>query len=378
MLFILLFITLLYVALIGSFIYGFDKVDDFELSDVVPEQNFSVVIPFRNEARNLPDLLNSVAELNYPKSKFEIIFVNDDSEDNSEDIVVGFFKKNNLKDTCDFTIIKNIRTSTSPKKDAITLAIAQAKYDWIVTTDADCSLPKFWLDAFDGFVQRHSPNCIAAPVCYDDFGSFSNRFQALDILSLQGATIGGFGIKKPFMCNGANFGYKKSMFETVNGFEGNYHISSGDDLFLLEKILKQNASKVGYLKSAKAVVTTKPQSNFKSLVSQRVRWAAKTNNYNNGFGKVTALIVFAMNGCLVCLPLLCLARIVSIKTFAYLFLIKLAIDFLLLFKTARFLEQESVLTSYLFSSLLYPFFSVYIAFISIFTGYKWKGRQYKK
>lgn len=378
MLFILLAITLLYVALIGSFIYGFDKVEDFELSDILPKQKFSIVIPFRNEAEHLPTLLTSIMGLNYPKHMFELIFINDDSEDKSEILIADFFDKISGKNAIDFKIIQNIRTSKSPKKDAITLAIHQAKNIWIVTTDADCVLPKFWLDAFDAFIQSHDVNAIAAPVCYTKFSSFLNRFQTLDVLSLQGATIGGFGMKKPFLCNGANFAYKKSTFKTVNGFEGNNHISSGDDLFLLEKLLNQEPTKVNYLKNARAVVTTAPQTNLKTLISQRVRWAAKTNHYNNGFGKVTALIVFAMNGALVCLPLLCLAGIISLKTLAYLYLIKMAIDFLLLFKMARFLDQESVLVSYIFSSLLYPFFSVYVALISIFTGYKWKGRHYKK
>ena len=70
-------------------------------------------------------------------------------------------------------------------------------------------LPKYWLDSFDEFIQQTHAICIAAPITYQTNPSFLNRFQALDILSLQGATIGGFGINKPFLCNGANFGYKK-------------------------------------------------------------------------------------------------------------------------------------------------------------------------
>jgi hypothetical protein len=54
-------------------------------------------------------------------------------------------------------------------------------------------------------------------------------------LSLQGATIGSFGIGKGFMCNGANLAYKKSLFQELNGFQGNDTIASGDDVFLLQK-----------------------------------------------------------------------------------------------------------------------------------------------
>jgi hypothetical protein len=54
------------------------------------------------------------------------------------------------------------------------------------------------------------------------------------IASLQGATIGSFGIGKGFMCNGAN-SLQKSLFQELNGFQGNDTIASGDDVFLLQK-----------------------------------------------------------------------------------------------------------------------------------------------
>jgi cellulose synthase/poly-beta-1,6-N-acetylglucosamine synthase-like glycosyltransferase len=197
-------------------------------------------------------------------------------------------------------------------------------------------------------------------------------------LSLQGATIGGFGINKPFLCNGANLAYKKDLFSAISGFDGNSDIASGDDIFLLEKALKHDKSGVHYIKNEDIIVLTKPQTNFEALKSQRVRWAAKTSSYKNAFGKLTGFLVLLMNALLVCLPLLYLLQVIHLKTLVYTFAIKFLIDFLLLFKTARFFNQEQYLPSYLISSLLYPFFSVYIAFISMFKGYKWKDRSYTK
>ncbi len=289
-----------------------------------------------------------------------------------------FLRTENKISEIEYRVLQNVRTSGSPKKDAITLGVDQAKFDYIVTTDADCAVPKFWLDGLDEFIQKNKMDCVVLPVSYENQSGFLNRFQMLDILSLQGATIGGFGVHKPFLCNGANFAYSKKAFEEVHGFKGNDHISSGDDIFLLEKFIKRNKKSVDYLKSGKVIVLTQAQPNLKALISQRLRWAAKTTNYKNNFGKITGLIVFAMNGSLVCSPLIFLAGIISLKTLTYVWLIKIAIDFLLLFKTARYFEQESVLSSYFLSCLIYPFFCVYIAFISMFVGYKWKGRSYKK
>jgi cellulose synthase/poly-beta-1,6-N-acetylglucosamine synthase-like glycosyltransferase len=238
-------------------------------------------------------------------------------------------------------------------------------------------LPKYWLDAFDCYIQSHEAKYIVAPVTYSKANSFFERFQILDFLSLQGATIGGFGIKKPFLCNGANLAYKKSFFLKIGGFEGNTNIASGDDIFLLEKAIKSDPKSVHYLKNLHARVKTLPEPNIKSLISQRKRWAAKTSNYNNLFGKLTGISVLFMNAFIICLTMITLAGIIQPKVLIYTFVIKFCLDFLLLYKTVRFFNQEQYLLSYFFSSIFYPFFSVFVAFASIFKGYEWKGRTFK-
>jgi len=374
MLIITIVIIILYLLLIGSFAIGFDKVKTLSIEDIKAKVDFSIVIPFRNEAEYFPDLLNSIVELKYAKHKFEILFIDDDSEDESVKLIRSKLSKTQI----DFRILTNDHNSRSPKKDAITKAITQSKYEWIVTTDADCKLPKYWLDAFDCFIQKNDTKFIVAPVTYYQVTSFLKRFQLLDFLSLQGVGIGGFGVNKPILCNGANLAYTKTLFLELEGFNGNSHISSGDDIFLLQKVIEKYPKQIHYLKNENAIVQTIPQPNFKSLVSQRVRWAAKTSSYNSLFGKLTGVIVFLMNGFLVCSPLLVLANFISLKILIYTFVIKFSIDFLLLFKTTRFFNQESYLASCFFTSFVYPFFTVYVVFISVFKGYKWKGRAYTK
>ncbi len=385
MILISLIITIIYLLLIGSFIFGFDKVSAFKLEDIPAKTRFSIVIPFRNESENLPDLLKSIEGLNYPKHLFEIIFVDDDSEDDSVEIIKtelrgfdGVYTERSRSAQPDILVINNKRKTNSPKKDAITSAIEKAKYDWIITTDADCTLPKFWLDSFDEYIQKNNAVCIAAPVTYNNHNSFLNRFQILDVLSLQGATIGGFGLNKPFLCNGANLGYKKSTFIEVNGFEGNTNIASGDDIFLLEKIKKTHPKQLHYLKCEQAIVSTNSQPTWSLLIGQRIRWAAKTNAYNNWFGKLTGLIVLLMNALVVIGLVLSIIGVLNFKILLYILVIKINIDFFLIYKSASFFNQKGILKSYIFGVLIYPFFSVYVACISSFSGYKWKGRHFKK
>ncbi|GAB5563726.1 MAG: glycosyltransferase [Winogradskyella sp.] len=372
-------VIIVYLILVGALVIGFDKVEDFKLQDLKSKTSFSVVIPFRNEVENLPHLLKTVSNLNYPSHLFEIIMVNDASEDDSVALIEKTLNTKPFKNSqINIKIISNHRTSSSPKKDAITSAINIAKHEWIITTDADCLVPKYWLDTFDEFIQTQDTNCIAAPVMYSGNTSFFNRFQTLDFLSLQGTTIGGFGIKEPFLCNGANFGYSKIIFNTVNGFEDNSDIASGDDIFLLEKIKKLDAKKVHYLKNTNAIVQTKPVDTFKELIEQRLRWASKTSQNKNWKVKCIGLIVIMTNTIALSLLPLLLVGYIQFRTAISILVIKLSIDFLLLFKTSRFFKQEHLLLSFITSSILYPIFSIYIVFLSLYRSYQWKARTHRK
>jgi cellulose synthase/poly-beta-1,6-N-acetylglucosamine synthase-like glycosyltransferase len=373
---VILIIILIYLALIGMLSNGFDKITEFNLSDKVPKTAFTIIIPFRNEQNHLDTLLKSLINLNYPKRLVEVILVDDDSEDKSQEVIKKVLKSN-ATSNFQIRVIKNVRVSKSPKKDAITTAISRAKYDWIITTDADCIVPKYWLDTYDEYIQSNEVHCVIGPVSIKNTSSFLQRFQALDFLSLQGVTIGGFGIKRPFLSNGANMAYLKHEFESLNGYNGNNHVASGDDVFLLEKFLGHNKKSVGYLKNNKCIVRTSTEESLKHLIQQRLRWASKTSKTSNNFTKFVGLIVFLANlSCVLLIPLTAIG-IIFPRTAVLLFILKFSIDFLLLFKASRFFKQEQLLVSYPFASLIYPFFSVYIVFLSLFAPFNWKGRSYK-
>ncbi len=367
-------ILIMYSALIVSLLYGFWKVPTIKLLSSKPVTHFSVIIPFRDEAQRLPLLLSSIKQLQYPNAKVTFWFVDDASEDDSCQIIENFSKENLA---INITILKNKRVSNSPKKDAIRTAISHIQSDWIVTTDADCNLPPNWLQCFDQEIVLKQPKMIAAPVTYKDEKSFFSYFQLLDFLSLQGTTIGSFGLHIPFMCNGANLAYQKKAFLAVQGFAGNDTIASGDDVFLLEKFVEKWPKKVIYLKSKEALVQTFSVTAFQELISQRVRWASKSANYNLLSGKLIGVLVILMN--LICCisPFLLLLTTISWHLILFLWLIKLSIDGVLLFQTLQFTQQKFRLTHVLFSSVLYPFFTVFIFLKSIFSSYTWKNRVFK-
>ena len=363
---LLLFVLILiYTVVIGFLIYGFTKVKTIDYIKLNPKTKFTIIVPFRNENENLPVLLDSLSKLNYPVELFEVLLVDDESHEQFS--VLGF--------QFSVKIIKNNRISNSPKKDAINTAMHYVNSDWVVTTDADCTFPKNWLLTLDNYIQLHDVSMIASAVTYTCNNSFLHHFQQLDLASLQGATIGSFGINKGFMCNGANFAYTKSVFRSLNGFDGNDKIASGDDVFLLQKAISKFPKKVHYLKSKNTIVTTKPMSDWKSLFYQRVRWASKTSSYQSGFGKVLGLIVLSGNLAVITAFGLSLTGFITYQHLAFLFLLKFIIDSILIYQANTFLSQQSIRYLVL-SSLLYPFFSVFVALYSLTGMYEWKGRKF--
>lgn len=366
MIVILFTILIIYALFISALIFGFSKIKREKIENSLPKTAFSIVVPFRNEAENLPKLLLSISKLNYPKELFEVILVDDESE---EEFLITNYEFS-------ITIINNNRKSNSPKKDAIETAIEIAKNEWIITTDADCIVQKDWLISMDNYIQNTNVKMVASGVTYLAKKGFLHAFQTLDFLSLQGATVGSFGIEKPFMCNGANFAYSKAFFNELNGFNGNENVASGDDVFLLQKAVLKEPKSVGFLYNSKSIVATQTVNTWKALFMQRVRWAAKSTGYSSIFGKTLALIVFVTNLSWVLGFGFWVLGTLDQNYFMLFIGSKFLIDLVLLLKAARFFKTK--LRWIIASSLLYPFFSATVALYALFGKYEWKGRTFKK
>ena len=371
---ILFLILTIYVVFILQLILGFNKVKSFERTNEEPITTFSIIVPFRNEEKNLPKLLKSISKLNYPKELFEIIMVDDFSKDNSERVYIKWRMENGLIET---TLLENLRLSNSPKKDAISRAVPIIKHEWIITTDADCIVNKNWLLTLDNYIQKNNTKMIVGAVVYQTKNNWFHHFQQLDLLSLQGTTIGSFGNRNPFMCNGANFAYTKKLFHELGGFGGINDTASGDDVMLLQKALKTNFEKVHYLKNTEIIVKTRPENDLLKLFMQRVRWASKTTSYKNTYAKVLAVVVLLMNLSLVGSVGFVLCGCLKYRVLLTVFCFKYLVDYCLLFQSNQYVRKGKFIMP-LASSLIYPLFSSLVGIYSLFGNFTWKGRKFSK
>lgn len=376
MIFIFGFLVILYLIAMSMILIGFLKLPEFISEEISAKTGFSIIIPFRNEAEKLPKLLESIALLKYPSDLYEFIFVNDASEDDSVTIINQILRE--LSAPINFRIIDNERLSASPKKDAITKAISQAKFEWILTTDADCILPKNWLNAYNSYIEKQQPIMVAGAVLYIANRTLPQQFQKFDGLSLQLVTQGSFGLKAPLLCNGANLAYKKEAFASVDGFKLNDHIASGDDIFMLEKMLARFHERVHFLKSKDAIVETHPQENWNEVINQRIRWASKTTKQKSGKARLLGGLVFLVNLFAIAGAVFCIFQPDEFPHYLLFLILKLLFDFASILICSNFFRSKINTGTFLLSELWYPFVIVTVVIAGFRGSYYWKGRIFQK
>jgi peptide/nickel transport system permease protein len=350
----------------------------FVASGKSPITKFSVVIPARNEAANIEACIAGILAQNYPSHLFELIVIDDFSEDETANIVGSIaLQYNNVRllRLQDFTKDENI---VAYKKRAIEIAIEQANHPWIVTTDADCSFTNNWLASYDAYIQEHNCVMIAAPVSYKNTGSFLSVFQVLDFISLQGITAAAVGSGSHTLCNGANLCYSKEAFESVGKFSGIDHLPSGDDMLLMHKMKKSYPEKIGYLYAQDTVVTTAPSATLDLFIQQRIRWSSKALGYQDKIIFWILLLVYLVNfSLLVYLPVN-LIETGNINNWFVFIGCKTLVELPFMYAAAKFFKQQKLLWWFLFMQPFHILYTVVAGWFGTFGSYKWKGRTVTK
>lgn len=334
-----------------------------------PGLTISVIIPARNEEKNIGNLLQSIQDQSYPSHLFEVIVIDDHSEDNTAAIAkrFPFVKLINL----DF---ENIN---SYKKKAIETGIVAASGELIVTTDADCLVKNNWLSTIAAFKKESNAVFIAAPVVLENNATVLETFQTMDFIVLQGITAASVQNEFHNMCNGANLAYEKKAFYAVDGFTSIDHIASGDDMLLMQKIALQYPGKVAYLLSEDVVVKTKPEKTWAGFFNQRIRWASKATSYHDLKIFSVLLLVYFFNCCLLALLIAgCWLHYLWFALLVILF-IKILIELFFIAPVASFYKKKDLVISFPLYQPLHVLYTVIAGWLGTFGSFKWKGRRVK-
>ena len=361
-------ITSIYVGIIAFISSKWDRQEEWVLpSDYIASTAVTVVIAARNEEKNLPACIASILH-NYPAELLEIIIVDDHSDDDSRSIVASYNDRG----------VRSLSLQDKTgKKAAIDLGVRSARGTLIMTTDADCVVPKNWIDHVISYYQDTQASVIAGPVKFSYKNSFLEKFQALDFMGMMAVTQAGIFSKKWFMANGANLAYTKDAFLSINGYADNNNFASGDDMFLIQKVAQSKPECIYFLHSNKACVETPSESTLNKFIKQRIRWGTKNSAFKD-WGMLYVLgSVF----------LFCLSIITNLyfslflgKTFFIIMLLQVVVktvtDFFYLKKLSLYFSKANLMKSFILSNLAHIAYITTIGVLSIFVkNYTWKDRH---
>lgn len=356
----------IYFLFLAMMIYGWWSAPKTIINEV--QHTITVVVPFRNEAKNLERLVNSLQKLSY--EKFDVVFVNDHSEDDSKKII----ERTTGRSTFKWIMID--LDDKEGKKAAITAGVKLSTAEIIVTTDADCWMDTRWLDHINAAFDKNT-NMVAGPVVFKGKRSLFNDWQQLEFSTLIGTGGALIRMNAPMICNGANLSYRKLAFEKVNGFQGVLGTPSGDDELLMNKFKKAFSSNIKFLDHKDAVVVTRPAGNWHQFKHQRKRWSSKWKINKRPGTILVALLIMIFHLTFIITIVQALTIALPLKTLTVLLVIKFLLEYAFAKSVAVKLGNNVEMKVFLLSQALYSFYAVFFGFLANFGNYDWKGRTYK-
>ncbi len=336
----------------------------------------SVVVAARNEAEYIADCLAGLVNQTYPADRYEVLVVDDGSTDPTPLISAGYSARHSR--------VRNIEVTDAfqhmaAKKRPLSEGIRAARGSIILTTDADCAVPNTWIagmvsqleagaDVVIGYSQVKTDQDRLMPV---------ERLQAFDFLALMSASAGAANLGMPLAATGQNLGYRKALFERVDGFEKVAHCPSGDDVLLLQ-LFRRAGAKVAFANHPDTFVNTRRSESMAGFWTQRRRWASNARNVVtlNPVFFVYLANVFLLN------LLIPAATILGVGEQAYglplaCFAVKTLADLGVVWKGARLFGRTDLLPVLPVWELLQIPYTVLVGLSGTFGSFVWKDRTHR-
>ncbi len=325
-----------------------------------------VIVPFRNEEKNLEQLIKCLKAQSYEKSLVDYVLVDDHSTDSSVEIVSSLI---NEKSEFKLLQLKN----ESGKKAALRKGILSSKSELIVTIDADVLVERSWLQRIVSHYENERNDMIILPVMLEPAKGLFQKLQQHDFFNLAGLTGASAKMKSALMCNGANLCIRRKTYEEIFAKIQHQEIASGDDMFLM-LAMKKSKKRIGYLFHNDVIVKTAPSGSLKSFISQRIRWAAKARFMLDKHIILSGLLITFTNLSLIVLAIVLIVGKIPLNFFLSIFSLKFLVDFIFLRSVAIAFGKNAALTYSIVLSIIYPFYILVMPLLILLYPAKWKGR----
>lgn len=321
------------------------------------DEGISVVVAAQNEIHNLRALVPKVLRQNH--GNFELIIVNDRSDDGTLEFLVDLEKK--------YDKLRALHVHDRPehingKKYALTLGIKAAAFENILLTDADCMpVSDAWLRTMEeGFTSKEFVLGFSGYTKLRGLLNYFIRFETfLTGIQYIATAING----RPYMGVGRNMGYTKSTFLGKKGFLGFQEVIGGDDDLFINKYAttKNTAVVVG----KEALVLSTPKLTWKTYLRQKHRHLSVGKHYR--FGTKWQLGLFNLTWLMLIL-LITPVFFLSFKPLVMGAIIAGRLLFILLtfFTATKRFGQAFGLPGIIILDLLYPFYYIFVGLKAIF------------
>ena len=360
-----------YTVLMGSIILvGFlaqrkkeaNRVEEAERK--LDSEDITVLIPFRNEYKRLPVILESIQQLtSYPK---EFIFLDDHSNDSGSQLIKEALVGINYS-------IHSTPEHKAGKKGALRFGMEKVQSAYVITMDADVEIPS---DYFNRINELPAADMYVLPVIMEP-KRFMEYLYEIDLVLVTAANAGLAGLKRPIMASGANLLYRTDTFNRVDDYDSHAHAASGDDTYLLRDF-RINKTDVRLHTDPELAIRTETPQSFREFIDQRLRWIGKTGDIKDHLSTLLAvlqaLLTIGFFGFLVYFMAMQLWLVVLI-----LIVHKSIVDLILFAPYFFRLKRYGTWALIPIYELLFPLYTLIILTLVFTYKPKWKGRAiYKK
>ncbi|MFQ5584317.1 MAG: glycosyltransferase, partial [Calditrichia bacterium] len=273
-----LFIFLLNFYFLRWVLRGLKKVKEEPSSHNPERHSYSVIIAAHNEEKNLPHCLEVLIRQEYPLSLYEIVVVADRCTDDTGVVVRRFQKR---FPQIRLIEIDSVPQGISPKKFALQKGIDAAKHPHLLFVDGDVLTTTRFIQTMN----QHFNKDIVAVIGLMKLRTTRTLFQRFLVFERMlnwSVAAAGVGNKQPVIAYGGAWGYSRSAFREVNGFEGIQHCLGGDDDLVVQKFGRANLT-VAFCTNPDGWVTTEAPQSFKQFLRQRKRHISAAKYYRLKF-----------------------------------------------------------------------------------------------
>lgn len=210
------------ILVIGGYFYYIDIINlsNKEQEELKDYPFTSILVPAHNEGIVIEKTAISLLELDYPKDRYEIIIINDNSSDNSAEILANLQKRYKGRY---FTVINTDKTTGGKgKSTALNIGFAKSKGDIIAVYDADNTPEKEALKYLVNTIMENEKlgAVIGKFRCRNKNVNLLTKFINIETLTFQWmAQAGRWKLFNLCTIPGTNFVIRRSILEEIDGWD---------------------------------------------------------------------------------------------------------------------------------------------------------------